>query len=363
MILNNLFLYHLLFSIIFHFVIVTQGGDPTNYWFKTYEFRFYDFETTLDLFLNGSPTGTILLFNYLPAKILGISFFVGNIMYATISFLGFVYFYFVLRTLISPIDSLKEFKVARIPIFPTLLFLPNLHFWTGGISKDSLLFFCIGLFAYGMLNIKKRILPIGIAIVISLLIRPHITLFLIVAFGAGFLIDGNLKSYQKLLISLVFLIGFVSIFNYVLQFIQLENLELETLDQYTSRKSEGLGKNSNSGIDISSYPYPLKVFTFLYRPLFFDSPNIMGILASLENLVVLVFTVLILRNRPFRWFKRSNAVIKGLVLFFFAGVATFPLILGNLGIMLRQKNMFMPMLILFGFWVIYCNNKNLFVEK
>ena len=37
-------------------------------------------------------------------------------------------------------------------LFPLLFYMPNLHFWSCGVGKDTLLFFCIGLFSYGWYN-------------------------------------------------------------------------------------------------------------------------------------------------------------------------------------------------------------------
>ena len=351
--LNKLYIFHLLISVSFFAVIKNQGGDSTNYWFITYQFQYYDLDDVLSLFLKGSPTGSMLFLNYIPARVLGISFLAGNIIYATIGFFGFVYFYAVLKELTPDTSSLKNIKIFGISIFPLLFFLPNLHFWSAGIGKDTLLFFCIALFMYSILKIKTRLLGIIISIVISLLLRPHIMLFLLIAFGIAYVLDGNLKPYQKFFIFIIFIVGFISLFDYVLQFVQLENFEIDTLEQYSSKKISGLSQGSGSGVDVGNYSYPFKVFTFLYRPLFIDAPNALGLLSSIENLILVIFTFKILRNSPIKAFRKGPVVLKGAVIFFLLGAATFPLILGNLGIMLRQKNMFIPMLLIFGFWVFH----------
>jgi len=356
-ILNKLYIFHLALSVVFFLFIRLQGGDSTNYWFMTYDFRYFDFNDVLLLFQKGSATGSMLLLNYVPAKILGVSFLIGNIIYATVGFFGFVFFYAALKEIIPETAPLRRIKIFRVSVFPFLFFLPNLHFWSAGISKDTLLFFCLGLFMYSILKVNGRLWGIALSIILSFLIRPHITLFLIAAFGIGFVIDGKLKTYQKIFIFFLFIIGFIFIFDYVLQFVQLENFEAETIEQYTSKRTVGLSVGSGSGVDVSNYPYPVKVFTFLYRPLFIDAPNMLGILSSFENLILIIFTIKIFSNRPLQAFRKGSAVLKGAVIFFLLGAASFPLILGNLGIMLRQKNMFIPMLIIFGFWVFQSSYK------
>ena len=354
-VLNKLFFFHTIVSIGFFLIILNQGGDATNYWFMTYEFRYYGLNNVMEMASSGSATGNMLLLNYIPAKVLGLSFFTGNIMYGTMGFFGFVFFYAIIKANIQDITLLRNKKIFNISIFPLLLFLPNLHFWSSGVGKDTFIFFCIALFIYSLGNFKRRFIGIVFSLVLSFAVRPHITLFLITAFGIGYVLDGNLKGYQKIFIFLIFIVGFASIFSYVLQFVKLESFEVETISNYASKRSSNLGTGSGSGLDISSYPYPLKVFTFLYRPLFFDAPGILGIISSIENLFLIFFSFLILKNRPYLAFKNANFHIKGILIFFILGACSFSLILGNLGIMLRQKIPFIMSLIIFGFWTIAFN--------
>ena len=353
--LKQLFFYHFLIAIAFHFYIANFGGDATYYW----EFaRDSSLEDIMEIVNRGSATGVLYLINYLPANIFQLSFFTGNMMYALLGYVGFVYIYKTLKDIFGDLRQLFSIKLFGISIHPWIWFLPNLHFWSSGIGKDTILFFCIAVFIFCIQKVRTRLLGLLVSIIISLAIRPHITLFLLVSFGIGYMIDGRLKGYQKALLFMVFLVGFISIFNYVLEFVQLESLETSAIDEYASTKAANLNKaQSGSGIDISSYPFPLKVFTFLYRPLFFDINGILAVLASIENLILLLFTVAILRNKPFAAFKGGAVIIKSMLLYFIMGAVSFSLILGNLGIMLRQKNMFIPYFIIFGLWVLYFNKK------
>ncbi|MBC42549.1 MAG: hypothetical protein CML19_10025 [Pusillimonas sp.] len=364
-ILNKLFLYHLLVSLVFYIIISTQGGDSTNYWFLTYDFRFYDFNDVLQVIYRGSATGSMLLINFIPAKILHLSFLTGNIIYATLGYIGFVFFYAIAKENIPHLSYVKSSKILGISIFPFFLFLPNFHFWSSGISKDTILFFCIALFVYSLKHFKRRFLGIVISILLSMAIRPHITLFLLISFGIASIIEGKMKGYQKVFLFMILIIGFATIFNYVLSFIKLESLDIATIESYTTKKSTGLSAHSGSGVDISGYPYPLKILTLIYRPLFFDSPNLLGFLASIENLILIIFTVKILLKKPFKAFRKAPVLLKGGLIFFVIGVCAFALILGNLGIMLRQKNMFMPLFLIFGWWVIYygMERKNIIESK
>lgn len=349
--LTQLFFYHILVAVAFHFYISINGGDALYYWNFPKTATLQDIFDVID---QGSASGIIYLINYVPSKILGLSFFTGNMMYSLLGFTGFIYFYRIINLVVVDVSALSRVRLLGIPIYPWIWFLPNLHFWSSGIGKDSILFFCIALFAYSLINIKKSIFGIVVSLLLSLVIRPHITLFLLVSFGIAYVVDGQLKMYKKIIICLFFAIGFVSMFNYVMEFAQLESLESSAIENYTSSKATSLNdSNSESGIDISNYPFPLKVFTFIYRPMFFDTNGLLSIVASFENLLLIIFSIGLIKKRPFRAFRKANYLIKGSFVYFLAGAFSFSMILGNLGIMLRQKNMFIPAFILFGLWVYY----------
>lgn len=354
--LNQLFFFHFTVAIAFNFLVANGGGDAIVYWNFP---KTNNLDAVWEVIERGSASGVVYLINYIPSHVLELSFFTGNMAYALLGFLGFIYLYRISKTAFPETSYFSGFKIFGIPLFPWIWFLPNLHFWSSGIGKDTLLFFCVTLFVYSLQYIKKRFLGLVISALLSLIIRPHITLFLIVSFGIGYTLDGRLKSYQKAIIFLMFAAFFGSIFNYVLDFVQLESLETQSIEEYTSNKAAKLNQaDSSSGLDISGYPYPLKVFTFLYRPLFFDVNGVLAILASLENLILLLFTIKILRGKPIKNFKRADFLLKGTIIYFVLGALSFSLILGNLGIMLRQKNMFYPLFFLFGFWVYYRNFAN-----
>ena len=294
------------------------------------------------------------IINYIPSNIFDLSFFTGNMIYSLMGYLGFIYLYRILKPILVDRKTLSKLKLFGVPIFPWIWFLPNLHFWSSGVGKDSLLFFSIALFVYSLQKLRARWIALVLSMIISLSIRPHITLFLLLSFGIAYIFDGRLKAYQKMFIFLMFLIGFISIFDYVVEFVQLESLETSVIEEYTSTKASKLNQaSSGSGVDISGYPFLFKVFTFLYRPLFFDINGILAVVASCENFILLCFSFLLFRNRPFRVFKKASFLLKGMVIYFIIGSIAFSLILGNLGIMLRQKNMFIPLMFIFGLWVLY----------
>ena len=348
--LDLLWTYHLMVAIAFHFYIENFGGDAINYWGFPKQMTF---DQIISYLGDRTASATVFLINYLPSNLLELQFITGNLLYALFGYLGFIYLLLILKEQHPDLRSIKSVKIVGLVVFPLFLFLPNFHFWSGGIGKDTLLFTAILGFIWGMRNSKLRWKTLIWTSILALAVRPHILLFLLASFGAGFLLDRRMKVYQKVFVLAIFAVGFAAIFGYVMSFIQLESLESEAITEYANTRSSNLNNDqSSSGVDISGYPLLLKVFTFLFRPLFFDINGILAIVASFENLFLLLFSRKVLMSKPLKHIRKGDFWIKGVVVFFLLSGAAFSLILGNLGIMLRQKNMIIPCLFVIGFYIL-----------
>ena len=344
-ILKRLWFYHLFFGIFYwSYITLGGGGDADNYWLTASQINF---EQAVQAFFRAGPgTYGLHLLNFGIVKPLGLSFFALSMVYTLIGHIGIVYFYIFFKNNI-PYNT----KIGSYYLFPLLFFLPNLHFWSSGVGKDTLLFLSIALFFYGMQNPLKNLGKLALALGLSYLIRPHITIFLITSFGLAFVLDGKLKSYQKILFFGLCLAGFFALFDNIMAYLKLESLDAESVSEFTDTRVSNLSRSSTgSSVDISSYPFPLKIFTFLYRPLFFDINGVMAIVASFENLLLLIISWKFLKLNPIKMFKNGNYLVKGLFIFLVIGAVSFSLILSNLGIMLRQKNMFIPALLFICLW-------------
>jgi hypothetical protein len=338
--LKKIFLFHILFGAYFCFFV---QGDAVGYWKGA---KFMSYEDFIETLTQGQGTYFVLALNYYPSNILGLSYFTGTMMYSLIGFIGLTYFY-VMAVELIPNDP----KFRGYYLFPMLFFLPNLHFWSCAVGKDAILFFCIGIFSYGLMHPFKRLPMIIFGLVLSYFIRPHITLFMLLGFSMAYFSGKNISVFRRILFFGLMIGIAIAILPMVLQFARIEEASLDSFDKFSETKAALLSKASaGSAVDISSYPFPLKIFTFLYRPLFFDSNGIPSILASLENLLLLVLSFAVLKNKPLETFKKAPFVIQGMVYFLIIGTLAFSQSLGNLGIMIRMRNMFLPGLLIFIFW-------------
>ena len=351
-ILTWLFLWHIAVGIgYFFYILMTGGGDAWGYWDIP---KNEGWNVILSTIQNDSASGYVFLLNYFPSKVLNLSFFTGSMMYVLLGYAGFVFLYKIIQENIPDYKVLENVRVLHIPIFPYFLFLPNINFWTAGLGKDTIIFFSIIIFLYAIKNIKKRFGYIIIATLLSVFIRPHILLFLFMSYGLATTFDKKIKAYQKVFLYIIFISLFLILLPRVMSFVKIENLDTDTIEAYAAKQAGALAskEGTESAIDISSYPYPLKVFTFLFRPLFVDMPTLLGIIASVENSFLLIFFGMVLRRKPLPAFWQGSLTSKTLIIFFVAGTLIFPLILGNLGIILREKTPFIIVLIIFGYWSI-----------
>jgi hypothetical protein len=344
-----LWVYHLFFGYIFGIFFT---GDAGYYWEKASELNYDSFIENL---VSKFGTSFIISFNYFPASALKMSYLSGTIAHTYFGFIGICMLYCIILQLVP-----RNSYFGKIKIFPLIMFLPNLHFWTVSIGKDSTSFLFIIMFFYSLLNFKKRFLLGILGVFLLYLIRPHVTLFALISFGIAYFFSSKATKYQRIILTILVLGMAIMILPKLLEYSKIDSLSTDNLDKFANERAGLLNRESTgSRLDVSSYPFVIKVFTFLYRPLFFDINNVTAILASVENLFLLLLTFKALKNKPFQAYKSAPLIIQSLIIFLIIGTLAFSQILSNMGIMLRMRNMFLPSLFLFILWANYYGSKSL----
>lgn len=339
--LKQLYFLHLLFGAYYCFFL---KGDANWYWMFP---KTFDLEKTLGFFQNETGTYFVYALNYFPSKVLDLSYFTGTMIYSTIGFIGIVNFYKIAIEYI-PYNS----KAFKIKLFPLLFFFPSLHIWSCAVGKDTLLFASIGVYFYGICNFKKRMPAIIIALLIAYLVRPHMALFMAISLGITYFSGRRVPFYQKIILSGVGVLLIILILPKVLESSKIEELNADNLEKFSDTRVHLLSRSAGSAVDISSYPFPLKVFTFLYRPLFFDINGIPALLASFENIFFLLLSFLVIKNKFKKTYQEAPTIIKSLFIFLCIGATAFSQVLGNLGIMIRMRNMFLPGMMIYILWAL-----------
>ena len=340
-VLRKLFFFHLLMGTYYCFFIL---GDAVGYWRVP---KAYTMETFKEGLFNGEGTMFMYAFNYLFSNLLNMSYLSNTLLFSLFGFMGLTFFYLVAVQTV-PYNKI----ISGYVLFPLIFFLPNLHFWSSGVGKDTTLFLCIGMFTYGLMKPFQRIPLLVLAGLLSMAIRPHITLFLMVGFGLAYVFGGKVSPAQRFIFSAAMIAVGLAILPSVMEFAKIEEASAEGFDKFATGKAAVLSRSSaGSAIDISSYPFPLKVLTFWFRPALFDVRNLNGLIAALENLLLLIVFIKAMRTSPIRAFKAAPFVIKGLVIFLVVGTLAFSQSMGNMGIMIRMRNMFLPGMIIYLMWI------------
>ena len=350
---NKLFLYHLLFFIIYYTYATFNASDSKVYY---HDALYYEGDL-MNLFTTG--TKFILFVTTFLVRI-GFSYLSLMFFFSWFGYVGFVFAYLFFRENITiNVTVFKKYDLLNL-----LLFLPNMHFWTASLGKGSLIFMGLMIFIYALRFPQKRIVALLIGGFFVYMIRPHVMLFVLVGIMVGILTGRSRIGVGVKFLVLLVSVGFLYLAqNSILGVANLEGSEnvFADFDQFASDQSRRL-LSTDSGVDMSNYPLPFKFFTFWFRPLFVDSPGLLGIFSSAENLIYLLLFAKIANRRFLRFIIKAPYLVKTSLIIFVLTSFALTFVMANLGIIMRQKSMVMY----FGFFVIYyflANEKYQIMQK
>lgn len=344
-----LFLAHITLSLVYLIYAGITTSDSIAYYKVS--------STTQDwgsFFQTGSPFIRFLAWPF--SNFFQLSYYAVMLLFSYLGFLGILLFYAAAK---ENIQLPKKYN--NLTALEWIFLLPNVHFWSASLGKGSIMILGIGLFIYGLSRFNYRFIYILIGIFIIYYTRPHILFTSIGGVLIALLLtrSGINKGIKFFLI----IASFTAIYNLtdkVLEFTDTDSINI--LNSKTlSHKAIELGK-STSGIDISSYNPIFKLFTFWFRPLFFDAPGLMGIIVSFENILLFVFSFTIIKTIFSKW-KYLNGWFLICIFCFILGSFALAQVSGNLGIALRQKAQLMPLFyIVYAKCLEYQQNKSLVNE-
>lgn len=333
---RNLLLVHILLSVAYFIYGSLTASDSFNYyWVVEYNFR----GATWGEYY-GLSTQFIEFLAYPLIKFLGFSYTAMMILFSWLGLIGFYFFYIFLKEQIQ-----FEHKYFGYNLLLIILFLPNLHFWSSSLGKGSVVFLGFGLFFYSLSNISKRLPTMILGAIIIYHVRPHIMFVVLAASVLGFVFSTKDVSWMVRLVVILLAVGaFIYVYEEVLALTGIdEDAILEDSTSLTARSRELM--KANSGVDISGYSFPMKLFTFWFRPLFIDSPGALGWIVSFENLFYLILFFKIFKIEFISFFTKSGPVVKAAFISFLGVSAALAQISANLGLAMRQKSQVMILLL------------------
>jgi len=326
----SLLVMHTLASGAFYLYAQVSGSDAQFYYYDPG--RFYG---------HTSGLGTALILNavQITKERFGGTFFDYFMIFNAIGFWGLV---FITKTFN---EIFEELEVPEGPWVYLPVFLPGLHFWTGFIGKDAPLFLAVSLAIWACMRLNKRLVAMGISLIIMLAARPHIAVLALVAIGLSVVLDPKRKLWVKAL----FVVGALSGTGYIVTGMEstygINVSSAEGVSEFMAGRSS-VTEESGADISIVQANFPVKVLSLWLRPFFYDAENLMSYVASLENAALLIIFAFILRHlRLTRKLFKKVLYIRFSVLFFIALTALVAAVNFNVGLGLRQKMMAMPCLL------------------
>ncbi len=344
-----LYLWHLIFMLVYLWFVSDYGGDIIGYWNDSFTNR-YDFTPGTKFVVSLVKIFSVLLgFDFISTNIIFMSFGVFAILLLTR-----IYF-----------DIFQNLSL-KCQIFPiVIVFFPSLSYWSSSIGKDGLALLSCTLSLYYFSQINKRFIIIFLALLIMVFIRAYVALPMALAITITFFFILN-KSFHKILtlfgLALIFLLGLIflpkvlglsddfSFYNINLQFI---------FNLFESRKNYNL--DGISSYNIINFSILEMILTFMYAPIFVNSLGIFGMLASIENLILICFLLLsFLGLKHYRFHIKNPSFIYSFI-FFNIMILMFSYTTTNMGIAMRQKTMLLP----FYFYltcisIAFCCSRNVF---
>ena len=259
------------------------------------------------------------------------------LLFSFSGFLGLLYLYFAV---------LPYSKHRNGTLLLLVLFLPGLSFWTSALGKDSLIFLPLCYLLYGLTFKPLPMLKLAMAIGLVMMIRPHVGMVILLCLGIAALIDGQqITKGTKVMLTGIMAAALLALLPFVLSFVGLSELSVEAISEKMETQSEH-NQEGGGALDITQLSLPGQIFAYLFRPLFFDAKNMLGLVVSGENLLYLCMFASMCNRNFVGFFKQHKGLLLWFAVFYFALMTLMmATTTANSGIAIRQKLMYFPFLI------------------
>lgn len=329
--LNQMYWYHMFFGLVYWIYSQFNRSDSITYFNKTK----YVWKNWFDAFHAGTDFVEWLAFPWI--KWFGFNYDMMMFLTTWLGFWGFVYFYLFFKENLRFNPKFEGWDAITI-----FMFLPNMHFWTASLGKGAIIFGGIGFLVYGLSWPGKRIFHMVFGGFLCYMIRPHILFAILIGMGVGFILGKEkVPAYQKYLVAVGAI--FLSIFVYedLLIFLGYDPNNVVASFEEESALNRGRLQSAGSAVDMGSYSLPMKLFTFWFRPLFIDSPNVIGLVVSMENALYIYMFSRIVNKDFLKYIRIAPAMVKMSAMVFISISLSMTYVMSNLGIIIRQKSQIM----------------------
>lgn len=324
-----LYLWHSIFCLVYLWYTTFNVSDAVGYYNQAIQGRFEIYPGTPAVVAINS----VFVFG-LGLSLLG-AFLVNNIF----GFLGLLAFKGALDFAV-----INKGKYLKLLVWLIVL-LPSISFWSSAMGKDSISFMATGFALWAALKLEKRAALMAFAIFMMFLVRPHMAGMLIIALALSMVLSAKVSLLRRIVLGTAALAIAAALVPFALQYAGVSDpSSAEAVMEYMEGR-QGANMGGGSSVDIASMSLPMKLFSYVFRPTLLDARNVFGLAAAFDNLILLFLFIaggyaLVKKkvtdlsvNRKFMWIYVTLA-------WFVLAMTT-----ANLGIAVRQKWMFAPMLI------------------
>lgn len=324
-----IYIWHTLFCFAYFFYVLAYGGDALMYYSVALKGQFdFTFGTAI----------VIAITSFL-VKGLGFGLVSCFLFFNILGSIG-------LLALDGALKHATQYKTSSFKRLATLIvFLPSVSFWTSAIGKDGISFLATGLALWAALQLNKRILLMVTAIFLMLIVRPHMAGMMIIALAMSVMFDKKSSPLKRISLGLVAIAGAAAMVPFALEYAGVSDpSSSEALMDYVENR-QSYNMEGGGGVDIANMSLPMQLFTYMFRPIIFEARSITALAAAIDNLILLYLFIVGLyalikkrsqnftENRKFMW------------VYIILAWVVLAMTTANLGIAIRQKWMFAPMLI------------------
>lgn len=336
-----LFVYHCFFIYLAYSIRINRGiSDSLFYWAKTFDINKYSWFSFAEI-----GTSFMLFLNY-PFIKLQLPFWFGFLLYGMIGFFGVMIYIKWIHLVLG-----KKLLWMGINVLPFFYFLPNLHFWTSGLGKESLVFFGIASVFYALSSRNFASLSFIVGSLLVFAIRPHIAMIVLSAIAIVSIFRKDILFKRRLIIASLSSVLIVGLLYIVFQMTHIRYLNWGRIS-YFNEYSILSFRYSGSYVPMLEYNWFYKLFSFYFRPLFYDVSSVLGFLVSIENALILLIHCLalffMLRFKSLQYTEWVKYVFVFTIICGLIYVQRY----ANLGIFIRTKIMFQPFTIIALLFII-----------
>ena len=328
---------HLTATVYFYDYSRTHVADASTYYFDPLNF-------------GNAPwrTGTIFVTKIcaLLKSSVGASYLDCFLLFQTFGFAGLM----ILARLFGEIE--QKIGVPERRGYWVLLFLPSVNFWTAAIGKDAPIFFGLCLCLWAMMNLRKRFVYFGVSLVVMVLFRAHIALISVTALACATFFGSSATFARKAGLMAVALAGIWITSGAVESALGVNATDFASVTGYIDQQNQTFSRIGGA-TSIGDASLPVRAFSLLFRPFFFDAQGTQAVVASIENVAVALAVIYLLaRSRDVVHLVRRVAFIRFAMVLAFMILFVLTLVYYNVGLGLRQRVMAFPMVyaVLVALW-------------